>query len=457
MKLKSLLLGSAAAVGLSTGAFAADLATVVSSFDVCENLGISGTLQIASTDDCLQISGGVTYEFNWGDYNVDVPVTDAVSFDNSARNIDDAGFTGTSDRNLDWKNDLDWWLKFVGSAKSDFGTAKAVIKLSDKGDERSIVDEQTVSTEDINDVQLDEAYVSIGDTTKIIAGKRDASVFVDGDDEPFGFIGLFNSDAVDTGVDVLDGVLDIELKGRVIQLYHTIGDSGVTVSAGLENLDDDTLIGGFADPAGTAVGTLAYVGDSLTGHFSVAAGGILDGSIEDWKMHAGFTGTFDAFKLRAAVAGGSDDNGTTTAWNGLVTGQYTFDMFTLAAAMEAAYRSDTGNTAWGGSLTGDAAVTDTVSIAAGFRYYDADTSTANTETWQAAMKLVAKLTEALTATGEVGYYGTNIAAVPNGDGAFYGSAELAWAPGGQFTSSIKGEMNSLGAYKATFKASKTFD
>jgi hypothetical protein len=40
---------------------------------------------------------------------------------------------------------------------------------------------------------------------------------------------------------------------------------------------------------------------------------------------------------------------------------------------------------------------------------------------------------------------------------FYGAAELAWAPGGGFTSSIKGEINSESAYKVTFKAAKSFE
>src|SRR3954463_1058751 len=66
MKLKSLILGSVAAAGLSTGAFAADLG-VLTSLDVCDSLGISG-LTISSDTNCLQISGGVSYEFNWGDY-----------------------------------------------------------------------------------------------------------------------------------------------------------------------------------------------------------------------------------------------------------------------------------------------------------------------------------------------------------------------------------------------------
>ena len=463
MKLKSLLLGSAAAVGFSASAFAADLSTVVSSFDVCEDLGISGTLQLASTDDCLQISGEVKYEFNWGDYNGSAPVTGPVSFDLS---------TPQHRRQRRWRAPgyrrqprLGQMTSTGGCSLSvrlrpNSGTAKAVIKLADEGDEEGVANEQTLSNNEvINGVALDEAYVSIGDGTTLVAGKRGTSVYKDGGDEPFGFIGLFNSDAVDTGVGVLDDLLDIQTEGRVIQLYHAVGDSGVTLSAGLEGLDDTTLIGGTYAAAGTAIGTIAYDAPdgSLTGYASFAAGGILDGDIEDWKARAAATGVYDNFKLRGAFEYGSDDNGTTTAWNGLVSAEGTFDIFTLAAAIEGGDRSD-DNPVWGASLTGSAAVTDAVTIEAGFRFFDADTTTSNTETWQAAMRLIAKLTDTLTATGEVGYYAVGSAILPNtADGAFYGKGELAWAPGGQFETSVAGEVNSLGAYKATFKASKTFD
>ncbi len=66
MKIRSLLLGSVAAAGLSTGAFAADLG-VMTSLDVCDALGISG-LTISSDNNCLAITGSVEYEFRWGDY-----------------------------------------------------------------------------------------------------------------------------------------------------------------------------------------------------------------------------------------------------------------------------------------------------------------------------------------------------------------------------------------------------
>jgi hypothetical protein len=486
MKLKSLFLGSATAVGLSTGAFAADLATVVSSFDVCENLGMSG-LTISSSDDCLQISGGVTYEFNWGDYNVAHPLTAPVVSKAGFRDIMDNGNTGVADQNLDWRSRLDWWLQFVGAASSDFGTAKAVIKLADNDHQDATGTNETVVQDTTEDnAYVKEAYVSIGDTTKIVAGRRDSSVYQDGDDEPFGFIGMFNSDGVDKGVNVFDynvtvaglpvgGRSVLPLKNHVIQLYHTIGDSGVTVSAGLENLFGANNVVGNGT-AGTAVGTIAYAGDSFTGHISAAAGGILDGTIEDWKMHAGATATLDNFKIRGAFSGGSVGSGTLTSWNGLLSGEATFDMFTISAGIEGGVASGfttfgtwagvaapvAGDVVqWGGNLTASAAVTDTVTIAAGFRWIESDANDVyttigpDTATWHAALKLIAKVTETLTATGEVGYY--DIGNSLSTENPFYGSAELAWAPGGQFTSSVKGEVNSLGAYKATFKAAKTFD
>src|SRR5450432_4579116 len=71
MKLRSLLLGSIAMAGMSglaTGAYAADLAKgVLTSLDVCDSLGLAG-LSISSDTNCLQISGEVSYMFDWGDY-----------------------------------------------------------------------------------------------------------------------------------------------------------------------------------------------------------------------------------------------------------------------------------------------------------------------------------------------------------------------------------------------------
>ena len=72
MKIRSLLLGSVAAAGIASSGYAADLG-VVTSLDVCDELGLSG-LTISSDDNCLVITGGVTFEYNIGDYDPSVTV-----------------------------------------------------------------------------------------------------------------------------------------------------------------------------------------------------------------------------------------------------------------------------------------------------------------------------------------------------------------------------------------------
>ncbi len=127
MKIRSLLLGSLAAAGLSTGgAYAADLG-VLTSLDVCDALGLSG-LTISSDTNCLQITGEVKYKFVWGDYK-----TDTFNVATPA----DGGLTwiGGNGEN-DWQSRFDAWIKFVATANSDFGPAKAVLKLKQVTDAR---------------------------------------------------------------------------------------------------------------------------------------------------------------------------------------------------------------------------------------------------------------------------------------------------------------------------------
>src|SRR5690606_40077511 len=98
MKIRSLLLGSVAAAGLSTGAFAADLG-VLTSLDVCDALGLSG-LTISSDTNCLQITGEVKYEFNWGDYADTGLGADALLVETG----DDNFYVPVSDHIYDWNS-----------------------------------------------------------------------------------------------------------------------------------------------------------------------------------------------------------------------------------------------------------------------------------------------------------------------------------------------------------------
>lgn len=438
MKLKSLLLGSVAAAGLSTGAYAADL-SVLTSLDVCDALGISG-LTISSDTNCLQITGEVSSEFEWGDYE-----GVAISIGTMAGNFDVMDNNGVAPTELDWESNIDAYLKFVGTADSDFGPASATIKF-DYDHDYEVVNEVVNAANTSETLRIEEAFASIGDSTVIMIGQK-GSIFKNGDDEPLTVWKPFNSSEVDNGVetpttDLLDGG-----PTHVIQIVSDLGN-GVSVGAGLENLNGQLTTPGTAED-GVFVGYVAYAGDGISAHVSVIGGGFADGFIEDWGVHAGFTGTFDNFTLVGAFA--ADDDGR---WNALASASAMFDIFTLAAAVEATSANPAANgDQWGFAASGSAMVTDGVTLNLGFRWFDQDVTVGNTETWHIAGSLVAAVTETVTITGELGLYSSNLPATPD---VTYGSAELAWAPGGDFTSSVKGEVNSAGAYKFTVKGKKTF-
>jgi len=408
MKIRNLLLGSIAAAGLSaSGAYAADLG-VLTSLDVCDSLGLSG-LTISSDTNCLQITGEVVYTFSWGDYND--------STDPSADLTDGNGGTGdkgsvawdAGDGVENWDSLVEGYLKFVATADSDFGPAKAVIKLAFEDED-----------DDQNAVWVDEAYVQIGDSTVIMAGLK-GSIFNDSDDEPLNWLGLFGSEIADTGV---SDSLDIATGGHVIQVTADLGN-GLSLSGGLE------------DDQGTAVGVIAYKGDGLSAHASFKAGEILDGNIDDWAVHAGFAGTFDNFKVVAAGAFDSNDY-----WNVLASASATFDMFEVAVSGEA-----TSEDEWGVGASIGATVSEGVKLNLGGRMLEENDGD---QIYQVAAQVAAEVTESITLTGTVGYVDEE------GDDLFYGSGKLAWAPGGDFTTSITATVNTNDAYKIETEFKKTF-
>jgi hypothetical protein len=298
-------------------------------------------------------------------------------------------------------------------------------------------------------VIFDEAYVSIGDSTVIMAGKK-GSIWNKGDDEPLNWLGLFNSQDVDTGV---DGSVDIADGGHVIQVTSDLGN-GFSVKAGLENLNGSEYVADFVtfddevvfndNPAGTFIGVMEYAGDGMSAHVTFAADGILAMEVQDWLVHAGFAGTFDNFKV--VLAGAFDSN---EYFNVLASASATFDMFTIAGSVEAA--GTDGDMDFGAGASIEAAVTDTVTLNLGGRWYHDESLDA--DSYEVAAQVEAAVTETITVTGKVGYVSTEV-----GDqDVFYGSGKLAWAPGGGFTSSLEGKLNSDGAYKITSEFKKTFE
>ena len=502
MNIKTLLLGSVAAAGLATGAHAADLAKgVMTSLDVCDALGLSG-LTISSDTDCLQLSGSISYMFAWGDYEVGTGSHNSglhvVQTPDDYFSIPIAGdANSTTGRANDWDSQVIAFFNIVASADSDFGQAKAVIHIKSEkylhsannygyydGDDTGGSSTNTGGTSGTiaagaapsGTVQFDKAYVSVGDSTVLTAGNAGSIANV-GDDTPLDWLGLFNSANVGTGVlwsvnSTVGGTTfeggagaNIQTGGQSIQVTSSLGN-GVTIGGGLEDIGDGNL-----NRAGTAVGFISYAGDNLTAHLTVLEAGVLDGHPDGTAYHAGFTGTFDKFKIGAAIAG--DSSGY---WDGLATAQATFDMFKLAGSVEATHDADSTNggdgyNGFGASASATMTVSDGVSINVGGRYFDGNTGTANNGNrgYQGAIALIAAVTETLTLEGDIGVYGTTngsynvggasssaISGVPNWQQVYYGAASVTWAPGGGFTSSLKGEAYSDGAYKATFNAAKTF-
>ena len=402
MKIRSLLLGSIAAAGLSTAGYAADLG-VVTSLDVCDELGLSG-LTISSDDNCLVITGGVTFEYKIGDYAGGPAYT---TFDRAGGTYTVDAADGIIESN---SGDVDAWLKFVATSNSDFGPATATIKL---------ISENNTGTADWT-VGIDEAWVGIGDTTMLMAGYK-GSIFNDGDDAPLNYLGLFNSSNVDAGV----GFSAANARGgNVIQLVHNLGN-GLSIGGGVEDL------GSTGVSLLTGVGVLAYAGDGVSAHVS----GSID-TVGLYNVHAGYKGTWDPITVVGAVAA---NNGW---WNALGSVQGSFDMFKLAVSGEA---TSTGEWGIGGSVS--ATVTEGVTVNLGSRYFDA---TVDPDVWQAELGISAAATESITVTAAIGAVGNTVDPT-----VVYGKAGLAWAPGGGFTSSIEGKAQSNGAYSAVFKAAKT--
>ena len=482
MKLKSLILGSVAAAGLTTGAFAADLG-VLTSLDVCDTLGLSG-LTVSSDTNCLQISGSVDYRLRFGDYRANADVATVYGDESNDPFVDDSVVVGGVVRDLDWDTRVRAYLKAVGTASSDFGPAQAVIGLR-QVDEWRVRNEGYSSLvggvpgavaggDHTNGIQLEEAYVRVGDTTVLLAGMRkhgaDGSVANVGDDSPFSF--LFISDKVDGGGVLIDGD-DRRLGGHSIQLTSDLGN-GVTASLGLENIDTSNGSGDQntlnarqgAQTAGTLVGVLQYAGETVSAHVTGIAFGILDGNVESYAIHAGATGTFDMFKVRGAV--GYESNYKNLGYNvlhALVSGEASFDMFTLALSGEIANFNPGGvsqtDYSFGGKIT--AQVADGVSLnldASWFRdNVNAKAAGASTDTVRVQAEIAAAVSETITLTAAVGgYFGTGVynEAAVRIDSLYYGKVGVAWVPGGDFKSGLSLEANSQGGYRTEFTASKSF-
>jgi Porin subfamily. len=465
MKLKSLFLGSVAAAGLSTAGFAADLG-VLTSLDVCDALGLSG-LTISSDTNCLQISGKVDYRLRYGDYRAGLVAASTFDGDVDPIGPDENAFGDE----LDWDSRVRAYLTVVGTADTDFGPASAIITLRQVDEWRVRNEGPAVEGGDHTDgVHVQEAYVRVGDATVLMAGKRkvgkDGSIANIDDDQPYSF--LFMSDKIDGGGVLIDAD-DRRFGGHAIQIVSDLGN-GVSVGLGLENIDtqDGSVENQDLDfvrlgEAGTLIGVVSYAGETVSAHLTGIAYGVLDGDVDSFAVHAGATGTFDIFKVRAAI--GYDDDFKYLGYSllhALVSAEATFDMFTVALSGEVANFDDQTDYTIGGKI--GATVVDGVSINLDAAWFRDDVNVytgGETDTVRIRLGAEAAVTETITLTAGIGtYFGDGV--MGNGgtdidENLIFGDVGVAWAPGGGFTSAAKLEFNDEGGYRGEFTAAKSFE
>ncbi|MGB3337109.1 MAG: hypothetical protein WBA73_08030 [Devosia sp.] len=418
MRLPLILLASTV---LALPASAADLG-VLSALDVCSALGLTG-LTVSSDTNCLQISAELYYEFRAGDYKGDLPVLTSGYSGTIDWTDDDGGAT-------DWDSWIDAYLVFVGTAPTDIGPAKATIGLYhyDYAEAQNLVLAPDIATE------VEYAYVSIGDINLLTAGLVENSIFNEDDDDAFGWLASFISDETD-GVAWDGGTGIYGYEGHAIQLTGALAE-GFTAGIALEDLDTD----------GSLIGVLNYGGENVSAHVSVLAGDILDGTFDDLALHTGVTATFDAFKLRGALA--ANNSGW---WNALASAEATLDMFTLSATIDGTSARELG-------LTGavETKLNDSFTVKLATRYIDADVDLVNDEGAEIRGRIEYAATETITLAAEAGHLWTGAAAPSGTQSITDGLLELTWTPGGDFESVVAIAGNTLGAYKATFTASKTY-
>jgi len=397
MKLKSLILGSVAAAGLSTTGFAADLG-VLTSLDVCDELGLAG-LTISSDTNCLQISGEVTYDYT---------------------------FTNNGDEEVTTDSELGAYVSFVATSPSDLGPASATFTLE--------YDEDDVDEAD--DVRVAEAFVSIGDTTILTVGLvDDGSLISDqGSFESFG--GFFDEDGAE---------FDAPTGGHAIQLQTLIAD-GISVGAALENLEGDITAVGFVQFTG-AGGVSGYIDAFVNGLVDAAE----DDDIDSYGVKATIIAELDMFEilLDGGVEVFDEDEYDYDVALGILTDVGAFHLAGYAAA-EGDEVDENQDYTVGAEIGYD--ITEAVAVFVAARYDTEGYEDAPDEGYQIEAGMVVALSETLSANASIGY-DSKVA----DDEGIYAGVGLDWSPNADFEANINLDIAQTGAYEVSFGASKSFE
>jgi len=373
MKIKSLILGSVAALGFSAGsAKAADLDAIVDfALDICDAVNAVG-ITISSADHCMKFSGEATWRKEWEWYN------------------------GSWDTNYGDDPPMEWAITIEVLGDSDFGVTRfwTVLKW-----QKDWVDACNLQSS-FQCIFVDEAGISIGNTTVLSVGYN---------------ISAFNADQDTTLVHLLDHELDDQddetTGGLVAKLTHDLGN-GWSVTKSIECIARQPECAAEGDDGVAFVGVIAYDQDGITGHISVLFNSGYGGSgFEFETLHAGIQAELDNFTIQAAIVwlGDSYD------WEGNASIKAALDFVELAAAIYG-----NSDSFWEAVFSAQFDAGD-FTIKGAF-LIDSDSY------WKWSKEVSTALTDNLDLTVGFSF---------DSDSAWEGFKKVAWDPGGGYTASEK--------------------
>lgn len=408
MKIKSLLLGSAAAVAMSPAVVAGGAPSLG---DICNELDIIG-VTISSTDTCLQISG--TYDFE-------------IEFNNYPYN------SGTNDDELNFEVDVfEVTLGFLATQASDYGLAQFYLEFLYGGD--SFADDNGIvnltGAPVYPDVVFGEAWVSAAGFTAGVKSDLDDET----GDEVFSYLGLRTQEDEDG---LFDGSGDFASKDNDSE-YHFLAQftrelgTGIDVTVSLEDLDDTLEDSGpdiaaqieFGGPfmfSGLVFAELSDIYGNTSVDSELNIRGILNFDIDDYGK----------VRLAAAYEDNADGNSGVDNWHVLASFETMIDVVTLAVSAEIAQvdtdgndtavtaANDTDSDFWSVGASVGFEVADGVELLVGGYYGDDDI---DGNDWQAGIKANIDLADDLVLSLEALSFEENTSSVNSI------SSELTWEP-----------------------------
>jgi hypothetical protein len=280
MNIKSLLIGSAAALAAVSGAQAADAIVAAEPepmeyVRVCDAFG-TGYFYIPGTETCLKIGGYVRFDVGGGEL---------LGLDANGAN----GFDGD-----EWNTFTRFTLNVETASDTEYGALKTFVEarfnygnVVDAGTGRSLGSKDT-------DVSLNFAYI---DLAGFRVGKTETAFYTF-----VGYAGNVIQDDLISG-----GIYDT----NVIQYNYDSG-SGLTAVISLEDTDDGNQ--GLRDYVPNIVGGVGYSG----GAWGIKAIGAYDAAIEEGAIKVRVDGSFGGFSV-FAMGGWNTDGDVTNAyatWSG---------------------------------------------------------------------------------------------------------------------------------------------